>query len=340
MITTEALSNMRVLVTGAAGFIGYHTCRALLDRGDEVYGVDSLNPYYNPQLKYDRLAQLESHAAFKFERMELADASSTDRLIELGPFDATVHLAAQAGVRYSQESPRSYGASNLAGLINVLEACRSSPEHHIVFASSSSVYGDSTAFPVHESADVTRPVSLYAATKMAGELMAYSYAHQYGLGITALRLFTVYGPWGRPDMAIFKFTEAILASRPVELYAGGILQRDFTYVGDIVQGILGAVDHSPVGQEERFRAFNLGRGKPASVLELLKEIERCLDRRALRRNLPPQLGDVNITCADISAAQAEIGYRPQMALSEGISQFVAWYRDYYGHSNAVVGNTG
>lgn len=330
---------MRVLVTGAAGFIGYHVCRRLLERGDEVLGVDNLNAYYSPQLKQDRLAQLTSCRSFKFARIDLADAATTSDLIDAGPFDVTVHLAAQAGVRYSQEAPRTYTASNLAGLLNVLEACRASAGHHLVFASSSSVYGDSTVFPVHETADITRPVSLYAATKMAGELMAYSYADQYGLAVTALRLFTVYGPWGRPDMAIFKFTNAMLANQPVELYAGGTLQRDFTYVDDIVQGIIAAVDHPPNNAVTNFRAYNLGRGEPATVLALVKEIETCLERRAVRRTLPAQLGDVNITCADIRAAQSEIGYRPTTSLSNGIRHFVTWYQDYYGHSNAILGRS-
>src|SRR5262245_11319848 len=200
---------MRVLVTGAAGFIGYHVCRCLLERGDEVVGVDNLNPYYDPQLKHDRLAQLQEYKAFHFALVELADPSATKTLLDTGPFAATVHMAAQAGVRYSQQAPRSYVASNLAGIINVLEACRGLDQHHLVFASSSSVYGECVSFPVGETADITKPVSLYAATKMSGELMAYSYASQYDLPVTALRLFTVYGPWGRPDMAIFKFTEAI-----------------------------------------------------------------------------------------------------------------------------------
>jgi UDP-glucuronate 4-epimerase len=319
---------MRVLVTGAAGFIGYHVSRQLLDRGDEVLGVDNLNPYYNPQLKRDRLAQLTSYPAFKFSLLNIADPGATNTLIDMGHLDVTVHLAAQAGVRYSQEAPQSYAASNVTGTLSVLEACRARGPHHLVFASSSSVYGESMVFPVRESADLTRPVSLYAATKMASELMAYSYADQYGLAMTALRLFTVYGPWGRPDMAVFKFTEAILAGRPVELYAGGVLQRDFTFVGDIVQGILGAIDHPPEADAAKFRAYNLGRGAPASVLELLDELERCLERRAVRRTLPPQVGDVKVTFADIRAAQHELGYQPSTSLSDGIRQFVEWYRNY------------
>jgi UDP-glucuronate 4-epimerase len=290
-------------------------------------------------LKQDRLAQLTPHRGFRFSRLELAASAVTVEIAAAGPFDVAVHLAAQAGVRYSQEAPRSYVASNVAGLLNVLEACREGAAQHLVFASSSSVYGDSTAFPVNETADVTRPVSLYAATKMAGELMAYSYADQYGLAVTALRLFTVYGPWGRPDMAIFKFTDAILNSRPVELYAAGTLRRDFTYVDDIVQGIIGAIDHPPTGEDTKFRAYNLGRGEPVAVLDLLAEIETALGRRAIRKNLPPQLGDVTVTFADIEAARREIGYRPQTSVREGIRRFVDWYRAYYGPSTRAIGHS-
>jgi UDP-glucuronate 4-epimerase len=327
---------MRVLVTGAAGFIGYHVCRRLLERGEDVYGVDNLNPYYDPELKRDRLAKLQTYDAFKFAWMDISDNATTGALIESGPFDVTIHLAAQAGVRYSQQAPRSYVASNIAGLLNVLEACRQLKQNHLIFASSSSVYGECATFPVHESADITRPVSLYAATKMAGELMAYSYADQYGLAVTALRLFTVYGPWGRPDMAIFKFTEAILSSQPVEIYAGGTLRRDFTFVDDIVQGILGAMDHRPDIDGERFQAYNLGRGESVEVNELLEQLERCLDRRAVRRHLPAQLGDVKATYADIRAAQSELGYRPKTSLSDGLPQFVDWYRSYYCQTGAAL----
>src|SRR6516164_9100961 len=276
---------MRVFVTGAAGFIGYHVSRALLSRGDVVTGIDSLTPYYDPRLKRDRLAQLSNHRSFRFAPLDLADTAATQAILDAGPFDVIVHLAAQAGVRYSQEAPRSYIASNVAGTLNVLEACRQSPQTQLVFASSSSVYGDGTMFPVAEVADVTRPVSLYAATKMSGELMAYSYVDQYDISITALRFFTVYGPWGRPDMAVFKFTAAILAGQPVDLYAGGVLRRDFTFVEDTVQGVLGAIDHPPTNEGPRFRAYNLGRGEPATVLELLAALESALGRRAIRRNL-------------------------------------------------------
>jgi UDP-glucuronate 4-epimerase len=327
---------MRLLVTGAAGFIGYHTCSQLLARGDAVLGVDNLTPYYDPQLKRARLARLTDHRSFRFAPLDLADAAATRALVDAGPFDAIVHLAAQAGVRYSQEAPRTYVSSNVAGTLNVLEACRQSPQPHLVLASSSSVYGDVKTFPVCESADVTQPVSLYAATKMAGELMAYSYVDQYDLAVTALRFFTVYGPWGRPDMAVFKFTAAILAGQPVDLYAGGVLRRDFTFVGDTVQGILGAIDHPPVSDGGSFRAYNLGRGAPVTVLDLLGELETALNKRALRRNLPPQLGDVNVTFADVRAAERDLGYRPQTSLSNGIAQFVAWYREYYRAADTPV----
>ncbi|HEY4232949.1 MAG TPA: NAD-dependent epimerase/dehydratase family protein, partial [Lacipirellulaceae bacterium] len=273
---------MRVLVTGASGFIGYHVCRQLLARGDTVFGVDNLTPYYDPQLKRARLALLTCQAGFKFEEFDLAATAVTKTLVDRGPFDAIVHLAAQAGVRYSQEAPRTYVSSNVAGTLNVLETCRQSPQTQLVFASSSSVYGDGAAFPVAETANVTRPVSLYAATKMAGELMAYSYVDQYDLAVTALRFFTVYGPWGRPDMAVFKFTAAILAGQPVELYAGGVLRRDFTFVDDTVQGVLGAIDHPLAHEGGSFRVYNLGRGAPVTVLDLLGELERALKTRALR----------------------------------------------------------
>jgi UDP-glucuronate 4-epimerase len=327
---------MRVLITGAAGFIGYHVSRQLLARGDEVVGVDNLNAYYDPQLKRARLAQLTAHPHFEFTLLDLADTRATDAILAAGQIDVTIHLAAQAGVRYSQEAPQSYAASNVVGTLSVLEACRARRPHHLVFASSSSVYGESTKFPVAEGADVTHPVSLYAATKMAGELMAFSYVDQYKIAATGLRLFTVYGPWGRPDMAVFKFTAAILAGRPVELYAGGVLRRDFTFVEDIAQGIVGAVDHPPTEGGPQFRTYNLGRGEPASVIDLLTEIERSLGARAIRRSLPPQIGDVNVTFADIRAAQAEIGYRPSVSLGEGIPQFVDWYRAYTSHSNTPL----
>jgi UDP-glucuronate 4-epimerase len=327
---------MRVLVTGAAGFIGYHVSRQLLARGDEVIGVDNLNAYYDPQLKRDRLAQLTIYPRFKFSLLDLADPHATDALLAAGQIDVTVHLAAQAGVRYSQEAPQSYAASNVVGTLNVLEACRARGRHHLVFASSSSVYGESTKFPVAESADVIHPVSLYAATKMASELMAYSYVDQYEIAATGLRLFTVYGPWGRPDMAVFKFTDAILTGRPVDLYAGGVLRRDFTFVDDIAQGIVGAVDHPPTEGGPQFRAYNLGRGEPASVIDLLTEIERSLGTRATRRSLPPQIGDVDVTFADIRAARAEIGYRPSVSLGGGIPRFVDWYRTYISHSQAPL----
>ncbi len=297
--------------------------------------MDNLNAYYDPLLKQDRLKQLAKYHRFEFERVDLSDAAATGAIVDKGPFDATVHLAAQAGVRYSQEAPRSYTASNVAGLLNVLEGCRAYDDHYLVFASSSSVYGDCTAFPVRETADTTRPVSLYAATKMAGELMAHSYADQYGLAVSALRLFTVYGPWGRPDMAIFKFTDAIFANEPVELYAGGTLQRDFTYVDDIAQGIVAAIDHPPSTDQARFRAYNLGRGMPVMVTDLLEELERCLGRRAVRRFLPPQIGDVSVTCADISAAQEDLGYQPATSICQGLRHFIDWYRGYY-HLNKAL----
>jgi UDP-glucuronate 4-epimerase len=327
---------MRVLVTGAAGFIGYHVCRALLARGDAVLGIDNLTPYYDPRLKRDRLAQLDGHRSFRFAPLDLADAAATQAIIAAGPFDAMVHLAAQAGVRYSQEAPRTYVSSNVAGMLNVLEACRQNPHQHLVYASSSSVYGDGASLPVAETANVTRPVSLYAATKMAGELMAYSYVDQYDIAVTALRFFTVYGPWGRPDMAVFKFTAAILGGQPVDLYAGGVLRRDFTFIDDTVQGVIGAIDHPPTGDDPLFRAYNLGRGEPVTVLQLLSEMERALGKRAIRRNLPPQLGDVSVTFADIRSAQDAIGYRPQTSLGDGVDAFVAWYREYYRVSESDV----
>lgn len=320
---------MRVLVTGAAGFIGYHVCRQLLNRGDEVFGVDSLNSYYDPRLKRDRLANLVHHPSFRFAHLDLTHDSATSTLLDAGPFDVTIHLAAQAGVRYSQQAPRSYTASNVAGLINVLEACRGVKDHHLIFGSSSSVYGECRVIPVQEAVDTTRPVSLYAATKMAGELMAYSYAAQYDLKVTALRFFTVYGPWGRPDMAIFKFTESILNNQPVELFAGGTLRRDFTYVDDTVQGILAAADHPPVGGDDCFRVYNLGRGTPVTVNELLENLEQCLNRRAIRRVVPFQSGDVSVTFADIHAAQNDIGYQPTVTLADGLQRFVEWYQRYY-----------
>jgi len=332
----------KILVTGAAGFIGFHLCRRLLDRGDTVVGLDNLNTYYEVQLKKDRLAILDKISGFSFVRMELCDREGMEELFSRAGFDKVVHLAAQAGVRYSITHPHAYVDSNLVGFVNVLEGCRHGAIKHLVFASSSSVYGSNTRMPFSIHDNVDHPVSLYAATKKANELMAHTYAHLYRLPCTGLRFFTVYGPWGRPDMALFLFTRAILEGRPIDVYNFGKMRRDFTYVDDIVEGILRVTDRvaepspnwtgddpDPGTSSAPYRNYNIGNDSPVELLHLIEVIEGALGKKAEKRMLPMQAGDVPATWADVDDLVRDVGFKPATSIEEGVGRFVAWYREYY-----------
>ena len=324
---------MTVLVTGAAGFIGHAVALALLDRGDRVVGIDNVNDYYDTRLKEARLARLNRHGGFRFVRADVSDPSALEDVAAgLGPFGRIVHLAAQAGVRHSIEDPMSYVESNLVGHARILELCRRTDGfEHLVYASSSSVYGDSATAPFSTGDRVDRPVSLYAATKAADELMSHAYGHLYGLPQTGLRYFTVYGPWGRPDMALFLFTDAILDDRPIRVFNHGDMRRDFTYVDDIVDGTLRALDRPPPRSDGAppHRVFNLGAGRAERLLDVIGVIEEALGRKAERRLEPLQPGDVPETWADVSAAARELGYAPKTAIGEGVRRFVDWFREYH-----------
>jgi len=333
---------MKILVTGAAGFIGYHLSRRLLDRGDSVVGVDNLNPYYDPDLKRARLGRLEGER-FSFHRIDIEDRASIDDLFARERPDTVVHLAAQAGVRYSLTNPRVYIDSNVTGFLNVLEACRYHPVEHLVFASSSSVYGANTKMPFSIHDNVDHPVSLYAATKKSNELMAHTYSHLFGLRTTGLRFFTVYGPWGRPDMALFLFTKAILAGEPINVFNNGDMQRDFTYVDDIVEGVIRVVDRpaeadpnwdaadpDPGTSRAPYRLFNIGNDNPVPLMDFIRAIEDALGRKAILNLMPMQAGDVPVSWADVSDLASAVGFRPATPIEEGVRRFVEWYRDYYG----------
>jgi UDP-glucuronate 4-epimerase len=323
----------RVLVTGVAGFIGMHVAQALLRRGDEVLGIDNLNDYYDPKLKLARLAQLRTEPGFDFERLDIAETAATAACFAAGDFDRVVHLAAQAGVRHSVTHPHSYAQANLVGFLNVLEGCRWNGIQHLVYASSSSVYGGNRKLPFAESDAVDHPVSLYAATKKANELMAHSYSHLYGLPATGLRFFTVYGPWGRPDMACFDFTRAILAGEPIRVFNHGRMSRDFTYIDDIVAGVLAVLDAPPTASDEgaAYRVLNIGSHAPVPLLDFIATLEAALGQRAQLDLQPMQPGDVPATYADVTALQAITGStRPCMPLAEGVQRFVDWYRAYHG----------
>jgi UDP-glucuronate 4-epimerase len=322
-----------VLVTGVAGFIGMHVAQALLARGDSVVGIDNLNDYYDPALKRARLAQLTGQPGFSFERLDIADAVAVERRFTQGGFDRVVHLAAQAGVRHSITHPHDYAQANLVGFLNILEGCRASACAHLVYASSSSVYGGNQKLPFSEDDPVDRPVSLYAATKKANELMAHSYSHLYGLPCTGLRFFTVYGPWGRPDMAYFSFTRAILADAPIAVFNHGQMSRDFTYIDDIVDGVLGALDRPPERGGEigaPYRVLNIGSHAPVALLDFIGELEHALGRKARLDFQPMQPGDVPATYADVTRLQALTGTtRKATSLEEGVRRFVAWYQRYH-----------
>ena len=333
---------MKILLTGAAGFIGMTTALRLLARGDEVVGLDNLNDYYEVSLKYNRLARLTSHANFRFVKLDVADRAGMDALFASERFDRVIHLAAQAGVRYSLQNPQAYIDSNIVGFMNVLEGCRHAKVQHLVYASSSSVYGGNTRMPFSEHDSVDHPVSMYAATKKANELMAHTYSHLFGLPTTGLRFFTVYGPWGRPDMALFLFTKAILENRPIDVFNHGQMQRDFTYVDDIANGVVRVLDRiaepnpayvadapDPATSHAPFRVFNIGNHSPVPLLDFIGCIEKALGRKAEKNLLPLQDGDVPATFAAVDALQDWVGFAPATSIEDGIGRFVAWYRDYY-----------
>ncbi len=324
---------MTILVTGAAGFIGSYVSHALLDRGEQVIGVDNLNTYYPVELKQSRLDRLIDRKGFEFHKADIADLDALKQSVSGHKLTKVVHLAAQAGVRYSIENPMAYAQSNLVGHLSILELCRHSESfEHLVYASSSSVYGSDNDMPYSEAQDVNRPVSLYAATKRADELMSYSYAHLYGFPQTGLRFFTVYGPWGRPDMAYWKFTEAIFQGKPIDVYNNGDMRRDYTYIDDIVSGVLAALDEPPVSTDNTppHRVFNIGNNKPEDLMNFISIIEDAAGREAEKIMLPMQPGDVYETYADISAINEKCGFTPTTSIEDGIPKFVEWYRGYNG----------
>ena len=322
---------MKVLVTGVAGFIGMHCARRLLARGDEVLGVDNLTPYYSVDLKRARLAEIGGAKNFRFEHADLADAGVAQRLFDAGRPEAVLHLAAQAGVRYSLENPGSYVQANLVGFANVLEACRAYPPSHLLYASSSSVYGNSSKLPWSEGDNVDRPISLYAATKKSNELMAHVYSHLFGLPATALRYFTVYGPWGRPDMSPMLFAHAIMEGKPIQVFNHGRMQRDFTYVDDVVESTLRALDRPPAGPPP-YRILNVGNHSPVPLLDYIALLESALGRKAQLDMKPMQPGDVEATYADTRALAEAVGFAPSTPLEAGLARFAEWFKRYYGYA--------
>ena len=333
---------MRVLVTGAAGFIGFHVAARLLARGDAVIGLDNLNAYYDVGLKHARLARLSREAGFSFHKLDLTDRAGMADLFRRHRPERVIHLAAQAGVRHSLTDPHAYVESNLVGFLNVVEGCRATRTAHLVYASSSSVYGANTTLPFSVHHNVDHPVSLYAASKKANELMAHTYSHLYGLPTTGLRFFTVYGPWGRPDMAPFVFTRAILAGEPIAVFNNGRMRRDFTYIDDIVEGVVRVLDSvarpnpdwsgqtpDPGSSAAPYRLYNIGNTQPVELLDFIAVLEECLGRPAKKDFQPLQAGDVPETCADVDDLVQAVGFRPSTPLREGIARFVEWYRAYY-----------
>jgi len=333
---------VKILVTGSAGFIGFHTSKLLLARGDEVVGLDNLNEYYDVTLKHARLAELKKNRNFKFVKLDLADREGMAKLFAAEKFNRVIHLGAQAGVRYSIEAPFAYIDSNVQGTMTVLEGCRHNGVEHLVFASTSSVYGANTKMPFSVHQNVDHPLSLYAATKKGNELMAHTYASLYRLPITGLRFFTVYGPFGRPDMALFLFTKNILAGKPIDVFNYGHHRRDFTYVGDIAEGVVRAMDRvaapnpkwsgdqpDPATSQAPYRIYNIGNQQPVELLRYIEVLEECLGRKAEKNLLPLQLGDVPDTWADVEDLVTEVGYRPSTPVEVGVRNFVDWYLDYY-----------
>ncbi|MEO1132767.1 MAG: NAD-dependent epimerase [Cyanobacteria bacterium J06639_1] len=332
---------MRVLVTGAAGFIGFHLARRLLEDGHDVWGIDNLNDYYDVRLKQARLDRLKPYSGFHFQQLDLSDRVGMAQLFQAEAFDRVVHLAAQAGVRYSLENPMAYVDSNLVGFANLLEGCRHGTIEHLVFASSSSVYGANTKIPFEIEDPVEHPVSLYAATKRANELMAHSYSHLYALPVTGLRFFTVYGPWGRPDMAAFKFVKAIEEGKAIDVYNHGKMKRDFTYIDDIVEGVVRVMTHVPTpGTAPQsgapYRLYNIGNNAPVELMDFIRATEKALGKSAKLNLMPMQPGDVHITYADVSALMNDVGFRPDTSVDAGMQAFVDWYRQFYGTSGTVT----
>ena len=333
---------MKILVTGTAGFIGYHVSRSLVDRGDQIVGVDNLNDYYDVTLKQARLDLLNTCGNFRFVKADVSETATMERLFREEKPDRVVHLAAQAGVRYSLRDPHVYIQANVAGFMNILEGCRHNRVEHLVYASSSSVYGGNQKLPFSEHDSVDHPISLYAATKKANELMAHTYSHLFRVPTTGLRFFTVYGPWGRPDMALFLFTKAILEGRPIDVFNNGEMQRDFTYIDDIVEGVVrvldkpaqadpkfNVMDPDPSSSESPYRIFNIGSSSPVRLMTYIETLEKCLGSKAIKNFLPIQQGDVPASNADTSELRTAIGYAPSTPVSEGIRRFVDWYRSYY-----------
>jgi UDP-glucuronate 4-epimerase len=332
---------MNILITGVAGFIGYSLARRLLNDGMQVYGIDNLNPYYDVGLKKARLAQLASYPNFTFQYLDLSDHASAAQLFQDHSFQQVVHLAAQAGARYSLDNPWVYINSNITGFVNLLEGCRQSSLHHLVFASSSSVYGANTKVPFATTDHVDYPISLYAATKKSGELIAHTYSHLYGLPVTGLRFFTVYGPWGRPDMVYFKFVKAIAEDKPIDVYNYGNMKRDFTYIDDIVEGIVRVMHHPPSeplsanqthslsNSSARYCLYNIGNNNPVGLQTFIQVIEQILGKKAILNFLPMQPGDVPVTYADVDDLMQAVGFKPTTAIETGMLQFIKWYQSYY-----------
>jgi UDP-glucuronate 4-epimerase len=331
-----------ILVTGTAGFIGFHVARILLEQGQQVVGLDNMSDYYDVSLKKARLAQLQSSPGYRHVHADLVDRSAVEDVFSDYRPERVVHLAAQAGVRYAATNPHVYTASNVTGFLHVLEGCRQHPVKHLVFASTSSVYGANTHMPFSEHRSTEHPLTLYAATKKANEMMAHSYAHLYGIPCTGLRFFTVYGPWGRPDMALFLFTRAIMSDQPIQVFNHGHHKRSFTYIDDVAAGVVRLLDHpagvDPAWQSDKpdpassnvpYRLFNIGNEQPVALLRYIEVLEDCLGRKATMEMLPLQPGDVPDTEADVSDLHALTGYRPEVSVEEGVAQFVDWYRDYY-----------
>jgi UDP-glucuronate 4-epimerase len=333
---------MRIFVTGSAGFIGFHLSRRLLGDGHEVFSIDNINHYYDPQVKLDRLGMLKDYDAFIFEKTDLADRERMLEIFKEHEFDVVVNLAAQAGVRYSLQNPFAYIDSNISGFMNILEGCRHAGTKHLVYASSSSVYGGNEKMPFSVHDNVDHPISLYAASKKANELMAHCYSALYGLPTTGLRFFTVYGPWGRPDMALFMFTKAILAGEPIDIYNNGKMIRDFTYIDDIIEGIVRVVNTIPEANPSwdrinpdpgtsfaPYRVLNIGGSSPVELMRYIEVLEETLGKKAMKNMMPMQPGDVVATCADAADLETVTGFRPQISIEEGIRRFVEWYREYY-----------